>query len=240
VPDPLALCMRRNFRNGPVAENLRVQIHSAKTNLGSRGTRQRCAVDESLAPGGPVAPATMEAIRSLLLTVTVLVFLALGGLVVVGGADGLYEGERLIRIERRRHDVFTWIVEPERRKQWVSGLVQSSQRSPSDLKVGSRFTEVVRFEGQEEEREVEVTVFEEGARFGYRTTLQGAAFEIVYEVGSHYTGSGSLLKVGYKIMWEGTWENLIEPVLSTRLRSRIEDELARLKQGVEESARQTR
>jgi hypothetical protein len=177
----------------------------------------------------------MEAIRSILLVLTILGALAVAGLVIVGGYDGRYEGDRMIKINRRGSEVFEWLLVADKREQWVAGL-SHSDAPVSAPNPGVKWSEVYAVDGLDVERTIEVTQYVEDKRIGYKTSLEGVAFEIVYELGAHTTGRKTLITATYHVEWEGSWNKLVEPVLSSRVLSRIEGELARMKKVIEESA----
>ena len=146
----------------------------------------------------------------------------------------MYEGERRVQVSARKAKVYDWVVQPQNRTEWVSGLLRSSS-GPGGYRVGAKVTEVVSTSEGEKKRELEITELEDRKRFGYRTQREGGTFEIVYEVGSHLTGSRSLVSVTYKVTWDKTWQKLLEPVLSSRVRADLNQELERLKQAIETS-----
>lgn len=178
----------------------------------------------------------MEAIRSMLLTLVGLGILALGGFVVVGGGDGEFEHEHSVRIRAGKGEAFYRLVDPDSRKIWVADLARTTQGKPGTLEAGQRFVETLATPEGEVQRTVEITHFEHGERFGYRTEMEGATVEITFEVRSHFTGGQALLKAKWVARWEGRWQRLFEPVLSSRLRTRIDGELERLRRLAEQNS----
>lgn len=53
--------------------------------------------------------------------------LAIGGLLMAGGASGRGRNKITIDIARPAADVFPWLVEPDKRKQWI-GFLKSTER----------------------------------------------------------------------------------------------------------------
>ena len=185
-------------------------------------------------PKHPISPELLDMfIIRALIVVVVLAIVSAGGLVIAGGGDGVYQGDRMVRISTRRAAVFDALVDPQKRKAWVTGLTRPSTNMPASLAPGTKFSETVTVDGQEQTRQMEITAFQEGQRFGYRTTTPKGSFEIVYDVSAHYTGKRTLLKADFTATWQEPWDVLIEPILSSQLLTSMEAELARLKDAVE-------
>ena len=154
---------------------------------------------------------------------------ALGGLVLVGGGDGEYEGHTSIQIRRRVPHVYAWIALPEHRVQWMEGLNQSSQAKGIMPRAGARFEETCQGAEGPERRVVEVTDMVEEKSFSYRTTRNGQPFEITFSVESPYSVERTVVTVDYRTSWSETWQEIGEPILSSRLRAEIQEDLERLK-----------
>ncbi len=178
----------------------------------------------------------MQVLKTVIWIVVILLPLTVGGMVLVGGGDGICEGDASIQVRRRVPHVFTWCAEPDRRMQWIDGLVKSSHRSVFGMEAGESFTETHRTETGQEQRRVEVTELVDGQRFAYRTTIEGRPYEVTIEVDAPYQADRTVVFIHYRTEFEGTLAKLAEPVFAAQLHGRVIEDLERLKERAEAAA----
>lgn len=176
----------------------------------------------------------METIKSLGLILSVLLALAAAIVTVSGGGDGLWEHDGIVKISAPREQVFEWLTDPEKRQKWVVGLVDSKADRPGWLKEGSRVRETIEVDGERRERILEVTEFEHGSHFAYRTTENGVEITMRYAVGVHLSGARTRIDYTCLAQYPGMLARVIEPILGQRRLSRMQEGFDRLAERVAE------
>ena len=178
----------------------------------------------------------MQVLKALFFLLVILVPVGVGGLVLVGGGDGILEDEANIQIRRRSALVYSWCVEPDHRAKWIDGLVKSSHRSVSGMRAGDTFIETHRTDSGTEERRVEITEIVEGRTFAYRTTLAGRPYEVRIEVKAPFQADRTSVNFWYRTKLEGRWAKVAEPLIASKIYGHALEDLERLKRLVEVAA----
>ncbi|MEW6072219.1 MAG: SRPBCC family protein [Planctomycetota bacterium] len=171
----------------------------------------------------------MDIVKPLGLILSVLLALAAGVLTIGGGGDGLWEHDGVVQVAAPREAVFEWLTDPDRRQEWVVGLVDSRVDPPGRLKKGSRLLETIEVDGERRERIVEITDLEAGSVFAYRTSEDGVEIAMRCKVAAQFTGGRSRIDYTCRAQFPGWLAKVIEPILGHQRRSRMEESFARLK-----------
>ena len=169
----------------------------------------------------------MEALKTVVFLLVILLGLMTVGLVVAGGGDGHWEDKRIARVPTRQQFVFDWLVDPEHRVKWIEGL-QESHNPEHRMRKGSRLREVIEIEGERYERTLEVTELVQDKVFAYSTSYGDVDYTIRYELSPLNTARKTRLEVTVTAQYHGLWRKLFEPVLARTLDVRIDQDLETL------------
>src|SRR5258708_3799494 len=95
----------------------------------------------------------------------VLVFLAIvlllaAGLWAAGLRSGAAKNEIVLEINKRPADVFPWLLEPQKLKQWITGMTEMTQLTPGPVTVGTKSRDVVVMGSEPTVMNVEITALE--------------------------------------------------------------------------------
>ena len=153
------------------------------------------------------------------------VVLGLAGIVVVGGGGRIGQ-EATLSIERKPEDVFAWISEPERVARWQGDFVSSRPLTDGGLRVGARWRETVRRDGEELELEVEITELVWDERLELTRTGPDFQTRVLYVLTEE--GSQTILRCTSRTTCEGFLARLTAPLTSIADRARRNESLARL------------
>lgn len=144
-------------------------------------------------------------------------------LFLVGGGDGRWEAERMLKLGASPDRVFELLTEPSERERWVVGLRRSTCES-TRVAEGSVLKETRLVDGREIEVVLEVTSYVPGQHFAYRAEIDGVPIEMSYRLAAHLSGQRCRVDYACSAQFSGTWAKLIEPLLGASLLSRIEDD----------------
>ena len=87
-----------------------------------------------------------------------------------------------IEIERSPEEVFTWIKDPERAKEWMTSVSEGEMLTGDPNTVGSTFREVVRDENGETEMHGVVTGFEENQMISFHLSGEYNTVDVEFHV----------------------------------------------------------
>jgi uncharacterized protein YndB with AHSA1/START domain len=90
--------------------------------------------------------------------------------------------ESQVEIARPAADVFPYLVEAERRREWVHGLVESTPLDDGGPRVGSRFRDVVVDHGQRMTVDAEVEHYEPNTALTARLRARGFVSRLSYRL----------------------------------------------------------
>ena len=90
--------------------------------------------------------------------------------------------ESQVEIARPAADIFPYLVESEKRRQWVHGLVESTPLDDGEPRVGSRFRDVVVDHGQRTTVDAEVERYEPDDALTARLQARGFVSRVSYEL----------------------------------------------------------
>lgn len=155
-------------------------------------------------------------------TLMILLALALvtGAIVyVAGGGDGKWEYETRIVIDATRDEAVHWLADPDKRLRWVQGLDESELLDAERAHQGARMREVVRVEGERQERAVEFQKLDPLREIGMISTAPGFVLRETITM----TGTARKTHLLYRaeISQEGLGMMLLEPLFSTGINTRL-------------------
>lgn len=165
-----------------------------------------------------------------------ILLLAVAVLAALGFRPGAGRVAGTIEVARAPADVWPWIVEGERQKEWVGWLTEVHDLNPGVEGVGARYKWVMidpTMNNQRVEIDGEVTAHEPGrlstARLDSPGMFSGHATYELTDLG------GARTRVEYVSefrMQNGLWR-LLEPVVTPQARRKAVDDLERMKERIE-------
>ena len=123
-----------------------------------------------------------------------------------------------IEIERSPEEVFTWIKDPERAKEWMTSVSEGEMLTGDPNTVGSTFREVVRDENGETEIHGVVTGFEENQMISFHLSGEYNTVDVEFHVKK--VGNRTRVTQNADIRWRGFMK-----VMSIFLGGRIKKEI---------------
>ncbi len=141
--------------------------------------------------------------------------------------------EHTIEIEAPRDRVFAWLVEPELMLRWIGGLREFDPLDP-EPRVGARSRQVVDLAGRRMEIESRITAFEPERLVA--AELDGKGFHVDTRHELDGDGDGTLVRAAVHTRLSGLAGRLLGGVVERGAQRKLEGDLARLKQLVEEEA----
>jgi len=176
----------------------------------------------------------METIKTVLFLLVAGLLAGAGILVVIGGGDGDFTREGILRINHPYISSFDVLTKPKNRLLWVPGIT-ASVASPGQMDVGSHLREVVTIDGVPTERVFEVKAYTPGKRFSVATSDERCDYEITYDIGAHQTGRKTRLDFKIHAQFREWPDKLMEPIRGANLESRVRAELEAMKSILETS-----
>jgi uncharacterized protein YndB with AHSA1/START domain len=141
--------------------------------------------------------------------------------------------EHTVEIDAPRDRVFAWLVEPELMLRWVGGLREFHPLDPGPG-VGARSRQIVEVAGRRMEVESRITAFEPEQLVA--AELDGKGFHVDTRHELEDDGDGTLVRAEVHTRLSGLAGRLLGSVVDRGAQRKLEGDLARLKQFVEEEA----
>lgn len=176
----------------------------------------------------------METIKTVLFLLVAGLLAGAGILVVVGGGDGEFRREGIVRISHPYNSTFEVFTKPKNRLLWVPGIT-TCVASAGQLDVGSRLREVVTIDGVKTERIYEVKAYTPGKKFSVAASDELCDYDVTYTFGAHQTGRKTRLDYAIHAQYREWSDKLLEPIRGADLESRVRAELEALKAILETS-----
>jgi uncharacterized protein YndB with AHSA1/START domain len=173
----------------------------------------------------------VDALKNILLVLTVVARATVGVLLLASGGDGTFEHKGLARVEHSQEDVFEWLLDPALRVQYVAG-VSSSKADMHRVEKGAHLVEIVG-EGQDRhERRIEVLEAEAGSTVAMRITEPGRTLEVHYRLMPNQSNKRTRVEYVLSGHFDAWWARVLEPFLSSRAIDDLESDLLRLDQTI--------
>jgi uncharacterized protein YndB with AHSA1/START domain len=173
----------------------------------------------------------VDALKNILLVLTVVALATVGVLLLASGGDGTFEHKGLARVEHSQEDVFEWLLDPTLRVQYVAGL-SSSKADMHRVEKGAHLVEIVG-EGQDQhERRIEVLEAVAGSTVAMRITEPGRTLEVHYRLSPNQSNKRTRVEYVLSGHFDAWWARVLEPFLSSRAIDELEADLLRLDQTI--------
>lgn len=175
----------------------------------------------------------MRILKRVIGAILVVLALAVGALLLLGGFKGEGRNSVTIRVEAPVQEVYAWITEPEKLKQWMGGLVESTPLTTDGLRVGARSREVFEMGDERRVMEVEITALRPNERLEAKVTSDGFVVDVRYIL-SQKDGLTRVTYIG-DAKYTRLHLRLMEPIITPMAQQKLEDDFARLKEMIEAS-----
>src|SRR5215211_1456708 len=136
-------------------------------------------------------------------------------------------------IDRPVKDVFAFVSDLNNMSKWNSAVVSLQQVTPGDVGVGTKFKSVGEMMGRRIEGEVQVTSYEPDTKTGFQ--MNAGPMQINVTISFKPVGTGSKVSLNAEGNPAGVFK-LAEGMMQGRIKSMMEENLARLKSVLEKGA----
>jgi carbon monoxide dehydrogenase subunit G len=136
-------------------------------------------------------------------------------------------------IDRPVKDVFAFVADPNNMSKWNSAVVSLQQITPGDVRVGTKFKSAGELMGRRIEGEMQVIAYEPDTKCGFQ--VQAGPMQVNLTMTFKTVGTGTKVSLNAQGNPAGFFK-LAEPVMAGRVKSMMEENLARLKSQLEKSA----
>jgi carbon monoxide dehydrogenase subunit G len=133
-------------------------------------------------------------------------------------------------IDRPVKEVFVFVADPNNMSKWNSTVVSLEQITPGAVGVGTKFKSVGEMMGRRIEGEMQVTAYEPDAKCGYQ--VNAGPMQVNLAITFKTVGTGTKINLNAQGNPGGIFK-LAEGVLAGRVKSMMEENLARLKSVLE-------
>jgi carbon monoxide dehydrogenase subunit G len=133
-------------------------------------------------------------------------------------------------IDRPVKDVFAFVANLNNMSKWNAAVVSLQQLTPGPVGVGTKFKSVGEMMGRRIEGEVQVTAYEPDTRTGFQ--MQAGPVQVNVTIAFKPVGTGTKVSLNAQGNPGGLFK-LAEPVMAGRIKSLMEENLARLKSVLE-------
>jgi len=136
-------------------------------------------------------------------------------------------------IDKPVKDVFTFVANPNNMSKWNSAVVSIQQVTPGAVGVGTKFKNIGEALGRRIEGEMQVTAYEPDSKCGFQ--LQAGPMQMNLTISFKTVGTGTKLSLNAQGNPAGIFK-LAEGLMAGRVKSLMEENLARLKSVLEKGA----
>jgi carbon monoxide dehydrogenase subunit G len=137
--------------------------------------------------------------------------------------------ESTTTVARPPADVFPWLIEPDKVRQWMTGLEVYQPLDTGPITIGSRIRQELTVSGQHLKFELEVTRLEPPSAAELR--FEGSGFKAVNEYTVTSANGGSGAAVTWVISGDTTSfkAKLLAPMVQAKLEEKLDTDLVRLR-----------
>ena len=135
-------------------------------------------------------------------------------------------------IDRPQKDVFAFVADPNNMSKWNSAVVSLEQVTPGPVAVGSKFKSVGEMMGRRIEGEMQVTAYEPDSKCGFQ--INAGPMQVNITLNFKTVGTGTKVNLNAQGNPGGLFK-LAEGVMTGRVKTMMEENLARLKTVLEKA-----
>jgi len=131
-----------------------------------------------------------------------------------------------VLIDKPVKDVFAFITDPTNMSKWNSAVVSLEQITPGAVGLGTRFKNIGEMLGRRIEGEMQVVAFEPDSKYSFQ--MNAGPMQVNITLTFKTVGTGTKLSLNAQGNPAGVFK-LAEGVMQGRVKSMMEENLARLK-----------
>ena len=120
--------------------------------------------------------------KQVVLAFMTIVLILAAGLWTAARRSGAGRNQIVVEINKPPLDVFLWLLEPEKLKQWVAGLTQVTQLTPGAVTVGTKSRDVLQIGSETTVLNIEITALEPGRLLTARVDAELFTNVVRYEL----------------------------------------------------------
>ena len=136
-------------------------------------------------------------------------------------------------IDRPVSEVFAFVANPANMAKWNSAVVSLEQLTPGQVGVGTKFKSTGEMMGRRIEGEMQVTSYEPDTAYGFQ--VNAGPMQVNVNLTFKTVGTGTKISLNAQGNPAGFFK-LAEGVMAGRVKSMMEENLARLKSQLEQRA----
>lgn len=133
-------------------------------------------------------------------------------------------------VDKPIKEVFSFVADPNNMSKWNSAVVSLQQITPGAVGVGTKFKSVGEMMGRRIEGEMQVTIYEPDNRCGYQ--VNAGPMQVNLNMTFKTVGTGTKISLNAQGNPAGVFK-IAEPMMAGRVKSMMEENLARLKSVLE-------
>ena len=133
-------------------------------------------------------------------------------------------------VDKPIKDVFAFVANPNNMSKWNSAVVSLEQVTPGDVGVGTKFKTTGEMMGRRIEGEMQVTAYEPDTKCGFQ--VQAGPMKVDITLSFKTVGTGTKVSLNAQGNPAGFFK-LAEGVMTGRVKTMMEENLARLKSQLE-------
>ena len=133
-------------------------------------------------------------------------------------------------IDKPVKDVFAFVADPNNMSKWNSTVVSLEQITPGEVGVGTKFKSTGEMMGRRVEGEMQVTAYEPDTKCGFQ--VNAGPIQVNMNLSFKTVGTGTKISLNAQGNPAGFFK-LAESVMTGRVKSMMEENLARLKSQLE-------
>ena len=165
--------------------------------------------------------------KRIVLAFMAIVLLLAVALWVAGMRSGAGRNEIVLEINKPPSAVFPWLVEPEKLKQWITGMTEMTQLTTGPVTVGTKSRDVVVMGSETTVMTVEITVLEPDRLLAAHIDADLFSDDIRYEL----SGQNGKTRLAYTSVsaYKHWFAKLLEPVITPAAQKKLVEDTAKLK-----------
>jgi len=133
-------------------------------------------------------------------------------------------------IDKPVKDVFAFVADPNNMSKWNSAVVSLEQVTPGDVGVGTKFKSTGEMMGRRIEGEMEITAYEPDTKCGFQ--VNAGPMQVNITLSFKTVGTGTKVSLNAQGNPAGFFK-IAEGMMTGRVKSMMEENLARLKSQLE-------
>ncbi len=165
--------------------------------------------------------------KSVVLIFVGIVVLLVAGLWVASMRAGAGRNEIVLEINKPALQVFPWLVEPDKMKQWITGMTEMTQLTPGPVGVGTKSRDVVKMGSETTVMNVEITAFDQDRLLAAHIDSDAFTDDIRYVL-SEQNGKTRLEYTG-DARYKSRVFALLEPLITPAAQQKLVEDTAKLR-----------